>query len=84
MVEFLLHNGADPEALDFAHKHPKDRTSNYQVKLSLEREIRNRMDGGESATQKLVNYMGLGIGLGVGLGMAMAKQQEMYAQKLRV
>jgi hypothetical protein len=83
MVEFLLQNGADPEALDFSHKHPKDRTSNYQCKLALEREIQNRLDGGESTTQKLVNYMGFGIGLGVGLGMALAKQQEMYAQQLR-
>ena len=83
IAEILLQSGADPEALDFAHKLPKDRTSNYQIKQSLEREIKNRLDGGESATQKLVNYMGFGIGLGVGLGMALAKQQEMYAQQLR-
>lgn len=83
MVEFLLAQGADPEAYDFGHQTPKQRTGTYAIVQAIERELANRKDGGESATQKLLNYMGFGIGLGVGMGMALAKQQEMYAKQLR-
>jgi hypothetical protein len=83
MVEILLDRGADPEAMDYANQKPANRTSNRAIEQSIERAIQNIKDGGESQTQKIVNYMTFGIGLGVGLGMAMAKQTEMYAQQAR-
>jgi hypothetical protein len=85
MVELLLDRGADPEAQDFnvSNRRPANRTTSRAIEQSIERAIRNIKDGGESATEKIMNYMTFGIGMGVGLGMAMAKQQEMYAQQAR-
>jgi hypothetical protein len=83
IVEILLDRGADPEAMDFSNQKPAQRTSNRAIEQCIERAIQNIKDGGESQTQKIMNYMTFGIGMGVGLGMAMAKQQEMYAQQAR-
>ena len=83
VVEILLDRGADPEAMDYGNHKPSDRTSSRVIEQSIERAIQNIKDGGESQTQKIMNYMTFGIGMGVGLGMAMAKQQEMYAKQLR-